>query len=240
MNFSPRNLEYTAKSDVIKLVVYRVLGYMALALTVSGAMAYLFVSQPTWLLPLVSERGLSLLGWVVLFAPVGIALIMQGLYEKLSYGTLLFMLVLYSGLLGISLSFIFFAYTLPSIGKVFFLSAGMFGGVALLGYTTKADLSKMGGILMLLMWGIILAAIINLFLHSDMLSWIISFIGVFVFTGLTAYQMQKIRQWAESTSLEEIQSVGSQKLGIIFGLQLYILFVNLFLSLLRLLGERRN
>ncbi|MGQ9863689.1 MAG: Bax inhibitor-1/YccA family protein [Bacteroidia bacterium] len=236
----PRNLDYTAKADVIKLVINRVLGYMALALAVSGMAAYLFTSQPTWLLPLVSETGLSVLGWIVLFTPVGIALVMQGLYEKLSYGALLFMLILYSGLLGISLSFIFFAYTAQSIALVFFLSAGMFGGVAFLGYTTKADLSKIGGILMLLMWGIILAALINLFLRSDKLSWIISFIGVFVFTGLTAYQMQKIRQWAESSSLEEIQSVGSQKLGIIFGLQLYILFINLFLSLLRLLGQRRD
>jgi hypothetical protein len=174
------------------------------------------------------------IGWIVMFAPVGIVFAMQLGMRKLSVPVLLGMFIAYSVLLGISLSFIFVYYTIGTIATAFFASAGAFGAMAILGYTTKTDLTKFGAILYMGFIGIVIASVINWFLQSGPMSYVISIIGVVVFTGLTAVEMQRIKWMAYDPTLE---GVTRKKLAIIGGLRLYILFINLFLSILRLFGR---
>ena len=142
---------------------------------------------------------------------------------------------LYSAMIGASLSTIFFNYSIASIMTTFFVSAGTFIGMAVLGYTTKTDLTKMGSLLYMVFIGMFIASIANFFINSEGVSWWISFLGVFVFTGLTAYWMQQLKGVAENSMLDGVER---DKLALVGGLNLYILFVNLFLSLLRLFGNR--
>jgi len=138
--------------------------------------------------------------------------------------------------MGLSLSTIFMVYEMGAIAWTFLVTSGAFAGMAVLGYTTKTDLTKFGSLLYMVFIGMFLASIVNLFMQNDSFGFIISCLGVFVFTGLTAYHMQNLKKLAEST---EIEGEAKTKLALIGGLQLYILFVNLFLSLLRILGGRR-
>ena len=149
-------------------------------------------------------------------------------------GTAMAMFFLYSVLLGISLSFIFLIYSLGSIALTFFITAGAFGAMALIGYTTKADLSRMGSLLYMLFIGMFIASIANLIIGSPMISWVVSFLGLFVFTGLTAWEMQRLKKVA----LSGVSGETRQKNELIGGLTLYILFINLFLSILRFVGNR--
>ena len=133
------------------------------------------------------------------------------------------------------LSSIFLVYDIQAIANTFFVSAGAFAGMAILGYTTKADLSKFGSLLYMVFIGMFIASIMNMFIGSDGMGFIIACLGVFVFTGLTAYHMQALKQLAQNTQIDGEQK---NKLALIGGLQLYILFINLFLSLLRIMGGR--
>jgi FtsH-binding integral membrane protein len=137
--------------------------------------------------------------------------------------------------MGSTLSVIFMAYSTQAITFTFFVTAGAFAGMAILGYTTKTDLTKFGSLLYMVLIGMILASILNMFIGSGMMDWVITIIGVFVFTGLIAYQMQQLKNLANSP---EFSPETRNKLALIGGMQLYILFVNLFLTLLRLLGNR--
>ena len=137
--------------------------------------------------------------------------------------------------MGLSLSTIFMVYQIGAIVSTFFVSAGAFAGMAILGYTTKTDLTKFGSLLYMVFIGIFIASILNMFIGSSMTDFVISILGVFVFTGLTAYHMQQLKDLSTNTQISNEQR---SKLSLIGGLQLYILFVNLFLSLLRLLGGR--
>jgi FtsH-binding integral membrane protein len=156
-------------------------------------------------------------------------------YNRLSMTALLALFVAYAGLMGLSLSTIFLIYEISAIAMTFFVSAGAFAAMAILGYTTKTDLTKFGSLLYMVFIGMFIAGIVNLFLQSDGFSFIISVLGVFVFTGLTAYQMQQLKMVAQSPDFSEEDR---NKLSLIGGLQLYILFINLFMSLLRILGSR--
>jgi FtsH-binding integral membrane protein len=133
------------------------------------------------------------------------------------------------------LSSIFIVYDLGAIASTFFVAAGAFAGMAILGYTTKTDLTKFGSLLYMVFIGMFIAGIVNIFIGSDSMGFIIACLGVFVFTGLTAYQMQQLKEVSQQPYLSEVDR---NKLSLIGGLQLYILFVNLFLSLLRILGSR--
>jgi FtsH-binding integral membrane protein len=137
--------------------------------------------------------------------------------------------------MGLSLSTIFLIYEISAIAMTFFVTAGAFAGMAILGYTTKTDLTKFGSLLYMVFIGMFIAGIVNMFMKSDSFGFIISVLGVFVFTGLTAYQMQQLKAVAQSPDLTAEER---NKLSLIGGLQLYILFINLFLSLLRILGGR--
>lgn len=213
-----------------------VYGYMFAALGISGIIAYM-VGTPEFFVKyfVTAGGGISPLFYVVAFAPVGLGLLIQMAYQRLSLGLLMGLFIAYSALMGLSLGSIFLVYSGQAIASTFFVSAGAFAGMAILGYTTKTDLTKFGSLLYMVFIGIFIAGIVNIFMQSDTMSFIISCIGVFVFTGLTAYYMQQLKHISEDSTLSGLDR---SKLSLIGGLQLYILFVNLFLSLLRIMGSR--
>lgn len=211
-----------------------VYGYMFAALAVSGLVAYLAGTPDIVFTYFIAEGGYTGLFYVVMFAPLGLALLIQTRYRKLSMGALLGAFLAYAVLIGLTFSVVLMAYTQSVIAQAFFVSAGGFAAMAILGYTTKTDLTKMGSLLYMAFIGIFIAGIVNVFLGSDMLDFWISVIGVFVFTGLTAFYMQKLKNMSKDVSLTGIER---NKLALVGGLILYILFINLFMSVLRLMGR---
>lgn len=186
----------------------------------------------------ISETGahLNILGWIVMLAPLGFVLTMSLAFKRLSFIQLASIFILYAIINGISLGFIFYVYEIGSIFKAFISAAALFGVMAIAGYTTKTDLTSLGRILFFGLIGIIIASLINFFMKSSTMDYIISIFGVIIFTGLTAYDVQKIK----ALSYESDGSVLYRKLGIIGALNLYLDFINLFLYLLRLFGNKRD
>ena len=228
------NGNYSA--ELSRVFFRNVYTYMFGALGISGILAYMVgTDESTFRSIFVSGNSISPIFWVVAFAPVGIGLLIQMAYERLSMVFLLGLFILYSVLMGLSLSSIFVVYNMGAIASTFFVAAGAFAGMAILGYTTKTDLTKFGSLLYMVFIGMFIAGIVNIFIGSDSMGFIIACLGVFVFTGLTAYQMQQLKEVSQQPYLSEEDR---NKLSLIGGLQLYILFVNLFLSLLRILGSR--
>lgn len=214
-----------------------VYSYMFTALGISGIIAY-WAGTPDFFLKyfVTATGGLSPLFYVVAFAPVGLGLLIQMAYRRLSLGLLMALFLGYSALMGLSLGSIFLVYSGASIASTFFVAAGAFAGMAILGYTTKTDLTKFGSLMYMLFIGLMIAMAAQwIFGYNEQIDLIISVVGVFVFTGLTAYYMQKLKGVSEDTDLSGIDR---SKLALVGGLQLYILFINLFLMLLRLLGSR--
>jgi FtsH-binding integral membrane protein len=211
---------------------------MGIALAISAVTAYVFGTDLSYMRYLINPDagGLSGLGYFVMFAPIGLVLLMSFGINKLSSTALIAVYLIYSVLMGMSLSFIFLAYTATSIFTVFLSTAAMFGVMAVAGYTTKTDLTKLGSLLFMALIGIIVAGLINFFLKSSGLSYIISFITVIVFTGLTAYDVQKIKAIGSQV---ENGTEATAKMSIMGALSLYLDFINLFLALLRLFGSRK-
>jgi FtsH-binding integral membrane protein len=212
-------------------------GWMFLALGVTTIFSLLFAFNPELMRPLINTEGerpgLSILGWVVMFAPLGFVFAMSLGWQRFSFPILLTLFILYSAINGISFSFIFMAYSIGTIFKVFASTSALFGFMAILGATTKTDLTKMGSFLMMALFGMIIASLINFFTKSSTMDYIISFVGVVVFTGLTAYDVQKIKNYNAENAGE-----GRLKLGLMGALSLYLDFINLFLMLLRLFGRK--
>jgi FtsH-binding integral membrane protein len=208
------------------LTVYN---YMAGGVALTGVVAY-FTNQ---------MFGQALAGspimYVLIFAPLALVFFLSWRIDRLSASTARALFFVYAALLGASLSLIFRVYTDASITRVFFISAAAFGGLSLWGYTTQRDLTGMGSFLMMGLIGIIIASLVNLFLGSSGLDWIISVIGVVVFAGLTAWDTQKIK---EMYSPMDDGTVTGRK-AVMGALALYLDFINLFLMLLRLFGGRR-
>ncbi len=219
---------------VSKSFVSNVFAYMALALAISGALAYLFGTTDL-IFSLISRSGMTPLGWVVMFAPFAFILAMNFGFNKMSFTTLLAVFLGYAAVMGISLSFIFLVYDFGVITKVFFITAGLFGAMAFIGYTTKTDLTKFGGILMMAVIGILIASVVNMFMKSSQMDYIISCVGVLVFTGLTAYDVQKIKRIGAGV---EFGTAEASKLALMGALNLYLDFVNLFMFLLRVFARR--
>jgi hypothetical protein len=225
----------------VRAFLSHVFAYMATALLLSGVMAWLFASTPSLLAYLYNVNaegfitGRSILGWVVMLAPLGLVFLMGGLVEKMSGTALLATFLAFATVMGISLCYIFILYAPEAIIKVFFMSAGIFGIMAVAGYTTKTDLTKLGSLLFIGLIGIIIASLVNMFLGSSTMDYVISILGVAIFTGLTAYDMQKLKRLGEvvGTGTE-----GAQKMALMGALSLYLDFINLFLMLLRLFGRR--
>ena len=173
--------------------------------------------------------------WGCLLGELGLVYFISSRIMNLSLTTATLLFIVYSILNGVTMSFIFLVYTTSSIANVFFITAGTFGAMSLIGYTTKRDLSKMGQLLMMALVGLIIASFANILMKSDTLSLIISYVGVVVFVGLTAWDTQKIkRMLAQADDISE----DAQKIALLGALTLYLDFVNLFLYLLRLLGKR--
>ena len=243
----PQFSDYTIESQsiktgtTVKTFVASVFVWMFVALLISTAFALLFSSNAQLLSYLVTEEGgLSGLGMVTAFAPFAFVLVMSLAFNRLSSATLVALFLLYSAVMGISLSFILLVYTPGSVAACFASAAGMFGLMAVLGYTTKQDLTSFGRIMMMGLVGIIIATIINWFIGSSQLDYIISFIGVLVFTGLTAYDVQKIKRIGAGVEYEGVAAENTKKLAILGALNLYLDFVNLFLFLLRIFGRGRD
>jgi uncharacterized protein len=173
--------------------------------------------------------------WLFVLAPLGLVMLLSFGINRLSAGTALTLFFVYSGLLGLSLASIFLAYTGSSITRVFFISAATFGATSLYGYTTKRDLTSIGSFMFMGLIGIVIASLVNIFLQSSALYWAISVIGVIVFVGLTAYDTQSIK---EMYDVNDDGTVSGRK-AVMGALRLYLDFINLFLMLLRIFGDRR-
>ena len=219
-----------------KTFMASVFSWMFVALTITTIAAYYFASDMSLMSTLANEKGMTILGYVVMFAPLGFVLMMGVGFNKFSYSVLLTLFLAFAAIMGISLSFVLLIYTASSVYTTFASTAVMFGVMAALGYTTSTDLTKLGNILMMALVGMIVASLINMFMHSGTMSYIISFIGVIVFTGLTAYDVQKLKRIGEGA---EYGAESTKKLVIMGALSLYMDFINLFLSLLRLFGDRK-
>ncbi len=236
MNYT--TTQYRGSVSESSTFLNEVFAWMGLGLALTAVVAYFVANTPSFLAMLVTETGgLSMLGYVAMFAPIGFVLAMSFGYQRLSYTALLGLFVAYAGIMGVSMSFIFLAYTAESIYSIFGISALMFGAMALIGYTTKTDLTKMGNLLLMALVGIVIASVVNMFLHSGPMGFVISIVSVLVFCGLTAYDVQKIKNLGEEAGMDVISK---SKLGIMGALTLYLDFINLFLALLRLFGNRRD
>lgn len=242
MNIPQNQFGQTFSGDVqsqslAKTFMSAVFGWMFLALGITALTAYLFASSPSLLSLLRTENGLSILGWIVMIAPFGFVMLISMRFQKMSRVNLSLMFFIFAILMGMSLSFVLLIYTAASVFSTFVVTSGTFGLMAIVGYTTNTDLTKFGSILFMALIGIILASVVNFFMHSGTLEYIISIAGVLIFTGLTAYDVQKLKRLG--MGLGEYAGESKDKLAIMGALTLYLDFINLFLFLLRFLGNRK-
>ncbi len=207
--------------------------WMALALVVTGLTSYYVAS---------SERVLSLMGSGLyiglLIAEVVLVVILSARIHKMSFTTAGIVFVIYSILNGVTLSVLLMIYTFESIALAFFITAGTFTAMALIGHFTKKDLSSMGQILLMALIGLVIATVVNLFIGSSTFQYILSYIGVIIFVGLTAYDAQKIKNQINEFGTEISES--TMKLALMGALELYLDFINLMIYILRIIGSRRN
>lgn len=233
-------LTQTAEKTNARSFIANVFLLMFVALGVSALFAWQFSINATLLSYLMQPTGLTGLGKIVIFAPLGFVLIMSFGYRKLSATALMALFIAYAIINGISFSFILLAFTPGSVLGCFLSASAMFGIMAFMGYTTDQDLTKFGRILMMGVIGIVIAMVINFFLHSSQLDYIISIIGVMVFTALTAYDVQKLKRIGEGLEYEDVSAADTKKISVLGALTLYLDFINIFLFLLRLFGGRRD
>lgn len=209
--------------------------WMTLALVITGFVAYGVASSPGIITALVSNK---LLFWGLFIAELALVWTVSARINRLSLTTATLLFILYSALNGATLSLILLVYTMESIASVFFITAGTFAAMAAIGYFTKADLSSLGKILMMALIGLIIATVVNVFLlKSGGFGLVLSYVGVLIFVGLTAYDTQKIKQMlimADDVNEE------TQKIALLGSLSLYLDFINLFLYLLRIFGNSRD
>lgn len=220
--------------SVFAALMRKVYTWMTLALVVTGLTAYYVATNDNLLYTIFS--GGSGVMWGLIIAEFIVVFVLSAAINKLSFIAASLLFVLYSVLNGVTLSVIFLAYTSSSIATTFFITAGTFAAMSIYGYVTRKDLSSMGKILMMALIGIIIATVVNIFVKSTGLQMIVSYIGVLIFVGLTAYDTQKIK-----VMLQNADGVNNstQKLALMGSLSLYLDFINLFIYLLRILGDRR-
>jgi FtsH-binding integral membrane protein len=223
-----------------KTFMSQVFIWMAFAMVVTAVTAYLFATSAELIGSLVDFKTgrMSMLGWIVMLAPIGFVLLMSFGFQRLSSAIMTLLFIAFSVLMGMSLSFVLIVYTAASVYKTFAIAAGMFGVMAVLGYTTKTDLTRFGSIMIMGLIGLMIAMVVNIFLQSGTMDYIISIIGVLVFTGLTAYDVQKLKRIGAGIG-GELVDANTRKLSIMGALTLYLDFINLFLFLLRFLGDRK-
>jgi uncharacterized protein len=226
----------------LRAYMLRVYNYMAAGVALTGVAAYF-----TYSLAVVEIGGrlqLTSFGqtifnspvkWLVMLAPLGLVMFLSFGINRLSASRALTLFFVYAGLLGLSLASIFMVYTGVSIARVFFISAATFGAMSLYGYTTQRDLTGVGSFLFMGLIGVVIASLVNIFLQSSGLGWVISVAGVLIFVGLTAYDTQKIK---EMYDVNDDGTIAGRK-AVMGALTLYLDFINLFLMMLRLFGDRR-
>lgn len=229
------NLQTNEQSGTIaRTFIANVFSWMFVALAITAATSWYF-AESGLVKYLFNSNGMSVLGWIVMLSPIGFVFAISAGLQRFSAYTLTLLFIIYSIITGASLSFILLVYTHSSIALTFVSTSVMFGVMALAGYTTKTDLTKMGSILTMGLIGIVIASLINAFMQSSQMSFIISIFGVIIFTGLTAWDVQKLKRIGEQAYESEM----TKKLTIFGALTLYLDFINLFLLLLRFMGDRK-
>ena len=217
---------YDNAVNVQSSVMRGVYGWMAGGLGLTALVSLLTVSSPALLQAIVTNR---ILFYALIFGELGLVLAISGAINRISASTASLLFLAYAALNGVTMATIFLAFTSSSIASTFVVTSGMFGAMSLYGYLTKSDLTSWGSFLFMGLVGVVIASFVNIFLHSSMIYWILSFCGIIVFTGLTAYDTQKIKNMGNR----------GPKGAILGALTLYLDFINMFLLMLRLLGDRR-
>ena len=224
--------EQLTMSQAFPVLMRKVYVWMTLALVITGFTAYGVANSPGILQAIYTNQ---ILFWGLIIGEFALVFGVSAAINKLSLTTATLMFILYSVINGALLSYIFLYYTASSVATVFFITAGTFAAMAIVGYTTKTDLSSMGKILFMALIGLIIATLVNIFIKSDGLTMILSYVGVLIFVGLTAWDSQKIKQMLlQAPDAGE----GAQKLALLGALTLYLDFINLFIYLLRIFGRR--
>ena len=228
---SPQRERQFVESGAVSEFLRQVFATMGIGLVLTAMAAY-YMGKVN------SELYISLMSsplrWLVMLAPLGVVIFLSARIHKMSFTNASIAFGVYSLINGISLGFIFYFYDPEVITRVFFITAGTFAAMALIGYTTKVDLSKFGSILFMALIGLIIASVVNMFMASGRLDWIISIAGVLIFSGLTAYDMQKLKVIGYSV---DPTTEGAKKVALMGALALYLDFINLFLFLLRIFGR---
>ena len=230
-SFSPNGLINEQAGSRVQTYMSHVYGWMTVGLLLTALVAW-FASSNLALIQLLS-KGM----WVLMIAELALVFVISGMINRLSGAAATTLFMLYSVLNGCTFSIYFKVYTSSSIASVFFITAGMFGALAFYGYTTKRDLSGFGRFLFMGLIGLVIASLVNMFTHSDPLMWAITYIGVFVFAGLTAYDTQKLKELGDGLPQDD-QNI-FRRYVILGALQLYLDFINLFIMLLRIFADRR-
>ncbi len=216
----------------LRAYMVKVYNFMAIALGISGAVAFLVANSPA----LMSLFFGTPLAWVVMLAPLGFVFFFSYKLQSISAEKAKTYLWIYSGLMGLSLASIFVIYTGTSVARIFFITSSVFGAMSLYGYATKKDLSGLGSFLIMGLIGLMIASLVNIFLKSSALEFALSVIGVFIFIGLTAYDTQRIKQtYYHFAGNSEMVA----KMAVLGALNLYMDFINLFLMMLRFFGDRK-
>ena len=224
------NVSKTAQSTLMRSVYT----WMTLALAITGLTA-MYMAKSLTVINMMMQN--SMLFWGVLIAEVVLVMYMSARINKISFTTATLLFIAYSILNGVTLSILFLIYTASSIATTFFVTAGTFGAMALFGYVTKKDLTRIGSLCIMGVIGLIIASVVNMFLHNTMMDMIISYVGILLFVGLTAYDAQKIKHLLSGDDIEVNES--TQKIALLGALTLYLDFINLFIYLLRILGDRK-
>ena len=251
MEFNKQNIRTratTAETHVIdqglRAYMLKVYNYMASGVFLTGIISLFLFKLSVVMSPDGAITGLTSIGnalynsalmWIVMLAPLGVVFYMSFGIRKMSVSKAQTTFWIFAALMGASLASIFLVYTGASITRVFFITAGTFGAMSIYGYTTKRDLTKLGSFLMMGLIGIIIASVVNIFMKSNMMYFVISVLGVLIFVGLTAYDTQKIKNMYLASDDSEM----SGKKAVMGALTLYLDFINLFIMLLRLFGQRR-
>jgi FtsH-binding integral membrane protein len=227
-----RTVDTAAFDEGLRKHMLRVYNYMMIGLAVTGIIAFFVASTPALYVPIFTTP----LKWVVMLAPLAFIFVLSWRFEQMSVSSLQTTFFVFCAVMGVSMASIFLVFTGASIARVFFITAGMFAATSLWGYTTKTDLTKMGSFLMMGLIGIIIAGLVNIFIGSSALQFAISVIGVVIFTGLTAYDTQNIKE----SYGEHYGHEANTKLAVMGALSLYLNFINLFQMLLQLMGQREE
>lgn len=214
----------------LRAYMLKIYNYMALALGVTGIVALFTASSPVMMGLLYQNGHMSGLGWIVAFSPLAFILVLNFKFQTMSLQSLHTIFWAFAVCMGLSLSSLFLAYTGASIARVFFITASVFGGMSLYGYTTRKDLTSMGSFLIMGLFGVIIASLVNIFLHSPGLMFVTSLLSVVIFTGLIAYNTQKLKETYYYIGGNGEEAIG--KAAIIGALSLYLDFINLMVSLL--------